>query len=139
MRQQVIDGLVDFGMTFSPQPFPGVSVMGSAVFPVRALVPAQPDVVPPDSLALEAFFARPTIIPDASTHLRDVADIACARIGRRPQPSVTTNSLDLMRALVKEGCGHGLTVLPPQTPVVSADGVWQLPFTDRGVPPLTCP
>ncbi|OLP57074.1 transcriptional regulator [Rhizobium rhizosphaerae] len=137
VRQQVIDGTADFGLTFSPQPMPGVAVTCSTAFCLRALLPALPGTAPPDGIALESFFACPTLIPDASTHVRDAVDIAAARIGRRPQPVASTNSLDLMRALVREGCGYGLAVLPPAAPVVGADGLWQLPFADRGLPPLT--
>ncbi|OLP62560.1 transcriptional regulator [Xaviernesmea oryzae] len=137
VRQQVIDGAADFGLTFSPQPMPGVSVTCSTVFSLRALLPALPEAAPPEGIALETFFSHPTLVPDASTHVRDAVDIAAARIGRRLQPVATMNSLDLMRALVREGCGYGLAVLPPAAPRIGADGLWQLPFTDRGLPPLT--
>lgn len=137
VRKLVLDGFADFGLTFSPRPLPGVTVTRSAPFHLRAVVPAARLPEPEATLSLEAFFQNPTIIPDASTHLRDTVDVAAARTGTRLRPVLTTNSLDLMRSMVREGAGFGLIALSQCAQVQRDDGLAYLRFSDRGLPPLT--
>lgn len=136
VRQLVTEGGADFGLTFSPPPLPGVNVTRSARFDLRAVVPAKTGESPPDSLSVEVFFRNPTIIPDASSHLRDAVDIAAARIQAPLQPVLITNSLQLMTAMAREACGFGLVAMAPGTPVCKGDGLWYPKFADRGLPPL---
>jgi DNA-binding transcriptional LysR family regulator len=136
VRQLVRDGGVDFGLTFSPPPLPGVVVTRSADFHLMAMLPATPGVKQPDSMSIEEFFQKPTIVPDASSHLRDVVDIAAARIGARSQPILTTNSLSLMRSMVREGCGIGVTAVAKGIPLKGDEGIHCSRIADRGLPPM---
>ncbi len=137
VRKLVLDGLADFGLTFSPRPLPGVTVTRSAPFHLHAVVPAGTVSAAETTLSLEAFFQNPIIIPDASTHLRDAVDIAAARTGTRLQPVLTTNSLDLMRSMVGECVGFGLIALSQGAEARHDNGLAYLPLSDRGLPPLT--
>lgn len=137
IRQMVLDGQADFGLTFSPPPLPGVTATRSARFHVRAVVPADGDVGAKRTMSLSEFFQRPTIIPDASVHLRDIVDIAAAKSRTRLQPILTTNNLELMRLMVREGCGFGLTALAQRSSTEASDGLAYLPLGDKSIPPLT--
>ncbi|HEX7789211.1 MAG TPA: LysR family transcriptional regulator, partial [Afipia sp.] len=53
------------------------------------------------------------------------------------QPVLTTNSLELMRSMVREGCGFGLVTTFNKTPAEHLDGLAYLPISDPGIPTLT--
>jgi DNA-binding transcriptional LysR family regulator len=136
VRQLVRDGGADFGLTFSPLPLPGVIVTRSADFHLVAMLPADSDAGQPDSISIEEFFKKPTIVPDTSSHLRDVVDIAAARSDARFQPVLTTNSLSLIRSMVREGCGFGVTAIASGMPLVHQDGLHYCRIDDKGLPPM---
>ncbi|QYA16545.1 LysR family transcriptional regulator [Rhizobium sp. AB2/73] len=136
VRQLVKDGNADFGLTFSPLPLPGVIVTRSADFHLIAMLPADPGVEQPASISIGEFFKKPTIVPDTSSHLRDVVDIAAARIDIRFQPVLTTNSLSLMRSMVREGCGFGVAAIASGMPLPHEDGLHYSRLADSGLPPM---
>ncbi|QDL93253.1 LysR family transcriptional regulator [Paroceanicella profunda] len=135
VRQMVIDGQADFGLTFSPRPLPGVAVARDIGFQPYALMPD--DGSGRRSTTLERFFSRPSIVPDASSHLRDMLDIAAARAGLSITPALTSNSPELMRELVREGCGHGMIALCPAAAGPPGPGIVALPFRAGVLPALT--
>jgi len=137
VRRMVLDGQADFGLTMSPQPLPGVAVTRAAQFHLRAVVTADSDLRLKNTISLSEFFQRPTIIPDASIHMRDIVDIAAAKNKVRLQPVLTTNNLELMRSMVREGCGFGLVTTFNKTLTERTDGLACMPISDPGIPPLT--
>ncbi|MFD1910962.1 LysR family transcriptional regulator [Halodurantibacterium flavum] len=137
IRQRVMDGQADFGLTFSPQPLPGVTVVRDMTFEPRALVPLAGAPAARRTLPLDQFFARPIIVPDASTHLRDVMDIAAARSKIRLAPVLTTNSLELICAMVRAGAGHGMVATHPKAPLTGLEGLACLPFPRGSMPGMT--
>lgn len=137
IRQLVIAGGADFGLTFAPQPMPGVEVIADATFVLCAVLPAEDRFARRSSLPLEIFFERPVIIPDTSTHLRDVLDIAAARSKVRLAPLLTTNSLELMRSMVAEGLGFGMICLREGDPLPQSGGLVTLPFPKSTMPKMT--
>ncbi|OCI93975.1 transcriptional regulator [Rhizobium sp. AC27/96] len=136
VRQLVREGGADFGLTFSPLPLPGVIVTRSTDFQLVAILPSAAGAEQPDRISMDEFFKRPTIVPDASSHLRDVVDIAAARINTRFQPVLTTNSLALMRSMVREGCGFGVTAIASGTPLEHEGGLHYARIDDAGLPPM---
>jgi DNA-binding transcriptional LysR family regulator len=137
VRQLVLDGQADFGLTMSPQPLPGVAVTRAVQFHLRAVVPVEHDLTRQKAISLSEFFQQPTIIPDASIHLRDIVDIAAAKTKMRLQPVLTTNNLELMRSMVREGCGFGLMTMLDKSSTALKEGLAYLPLTDKSIPPLT--
>lgn len=131
VRQMVIDGEADFGLTFSPRPLPGVSVLRDLSFQVRALVPD--DGSGRKCLSLEQFFARPTLVPEGTSHLRDILDVAAARAGMDLRPALSSNSLDLLRQLVREDCGNGLVLVYPGAFGDAGSGLTMLPLRGAGL------
>lgn len=133
VRQMVIEGEADFGLTFSPRPLPGVTVLRDLSFRVLALLPE--DDSARKSVTLERFFARPTLMPDGSSHLRDLLDIAAARAGTTLQPALSSNNLELLRQMVREGCGHGVLLAAGTELPRLEQGVQALPLRGAGLPP----
>lgn len=136
VRQLVKEGGADFGLTFSPLPLPGVIVTRSTDFHLIAMLPATAGAKQPNHISIGEFFKKPTIVPDASSHLRDVVDIAAARINIRFQPVLTTNSLALMRSMVREGCGFGVTAIASGMPLEHESGLHYARIDDDGLPPM---
>ena len=133
VRQMVIAGEADFGLTFSPRPLPGVSVLRELPFRVLALMPEDGR----KSVSLDRFFSRPVLVPDATSHLRDVLDNAAARAGVELAPVMTSNSLELLRQLVREGCGHGVIAACPDAFEGAGAGLAALPLRGAALPDLT--
>ncbi|MGE4327343.1 MAG: LysR family transcriptional regulator [Pseudodonghicola sp.] len=132
VRQMIIDGEADVGLTFSPRPLPGVTVLRDLPFQVLALLPD--DGSNRKSVSLDRFFQRPTVMPDAASHLRDILDIAAARAGVRIAPALTSNNLELLRQMVREGCGHGLIAVCPAAFQGPGAGLVALPLRGAGLP-----
>lgn len=136
IRQLVLSGSVDFGLTFAPQPMPGVDVVADSSFTLQAVLPKGDPISRRKTLPLELFFSRPIIVPDISTHLRDVLDIAAARSKVRLAPILTTNSLELARAMVVEGAGFGMVPLHRPQDAPQHDGLVTLPFARGEMPKM---
>lgn len=138
VRQMVIDGQVDFGLTFSPPPMPGVQVTAEARFVPHALLPETPTQTarPEETISIDAFFAAPMVLPESALHLRDIADILVSRVRREVANAVVTNSLELMHDLVAQGVGHGLVVLPERHAGSARPGLRWLPFAERNLPAI---
>ncbi|WP_417254392.1 LysR family transcriptional regulator [Celeribacter sp.] len=134
VRQMVIDGEVDFGLTFSPRPLPGVLILRELRFKIFALTPA--DGTTRKSISLERFFARPILMPDGTSHLRDILDIAAARAGVDFKLGLTSNNLELLRQLVREGSGHSVILACPATFSGPGEGLTALPLRGAGVSDL---
>jgi DNA-binding transcriptional LysR family regulator len=134
VRQMVMDGSVDFGLTFSPQPLPGVAVTASLQFNVRAVVPASYPVGGRNKISAGELFQQSIIIPDVNTHLRDVLDIVAARIRMKLQPVMTTNSIELIKAMVRQGMGVGIVTVSEGLSPVETDGIRFLEIDGRNTP-----
>ena len=133
----VLEGQADFGLTFSPQPMPGIEVVGAALFHLRAVLPAGDRLAAEPSVALNLFFEQPVIVPDTSMHLRDVIDIAAARARIRLAPILTTNSSVLMRRMVRERVGYGIEVFHAAEQVETGEGLAFRPFKRGAIPAMT--
>jgi DNA-binding transcriptional LysR family regulator len=130
----VTDGSVDFGLTFSPQPLPGVVVTASLLFSVRAVVPASYQTGGRNKISAGELFQQSVIIPDVNTHLRDVLEIVAARIRMKLQPVMTTNSIELIKAMVRQGMGVGIVTVSEGFSPVEADGIRFLEIDGKNTP-----
>lgn len=133
IRQRVIDGQADLGLTFSPPPMPGVEVVKACTFVPVALMAAADA---PSRIALDDFFARPLILPDSSMQLRDTADLLRSRLRSDSRPAMTVNSPDLAMELVRTGAGITLIVLPKVPAMMPPPGLGWVPFGHTRLPQL---
>lgn len=132
----VLEGQADFGLTFSPQPMPGIEVVGDTSFLLHAVLPADDRLAGQHTVALDQFFERPVIVPDTSMHLRDVIDIAAARARIRLTPILTTNSPELMRRMVREGVGYGIEAIHAADKSKPGEGLIRNPFKRGAIPAM---
>lgn len=137
IARAVLEGQADFGLTFSPQPMPGIEVVGDTPFHLHAVLPAGDRLAAEPSVALNLFFGQPVIVPDSSMHLRDVIDIAAARAKIRLAPILTTNSPALMRRMVGEGVGYGIEVFHADDPTDPGEDLVSRPFKRGAIPAMT--
>jgi DNA-binding transcriptional LysR family regulator len=134
VRQMVMEGAVDFGLTFAPQPLPGVVVTALLQFHVRAVVPASYPAGGRNKISAGELFQQSIIIPDANTHLRDVLDIVAARMRMKLQPVATTNSIELIKAMVRQGMGVGIVTVAEGLSAVETDGIKVLEIDGKNMP-----
>lgn len=137
IARAVLEGQADFGLTFSPQPMPGIEVVGATLLHLHAVLPAADRLAAGPSVALNQFFEQPVIVPDSSMHLRDVIDIAAARARIRLVPILTTNSAALMRRMVAEGAGYGIEVFHGADRTQPGEGLVTRPFKRGAIPTMT--
>jgi DNA-binding transcriptional LysR family regulator len=137
IARAVLEGQADFGLTFGPQPMPGVEVVGTRSLYMRAVLPAGDRLAAESSIALTQFFEQPVIVPDSSIHLRDVIDIAAARARIRLVPILTTNSSALMYRMVAEGVGYGIEVFHIGDKAQLGEGLVSRPFKRGAIPAMT--
>lgn len=137
IAKAVLEGEADFGLTFSPQPMPGIEVVGKTPIHLHAVLPAGDRLAGLPSVALNLFFEQPVIVPDTSRHLRDVIDIAAARAKIRLAPIMTTNSSELMRRMVGEGAGYGIDAVHAADKSEPGDGLVSRPFKRGSIPAMT--
>jgi DNA-binding transcriptional LysR family regulator len=137
VRQMVMEGSVDFGLTFTPQPLPGVAVTASLQFHVRAVVPASYPTGGRHKISAGELFQQPIIIPDANTHLRDVLDVVAAKMRMKLQPGMTTNSIELIKAMVKQGMGVGIVTVAEGLSLAETDGIKVLEIDGKNMPSFT--
>ncbi|MBU2867625.1 LysR family transcriptional regulator [Pacificibacter marinus] len=134
VRQMVIDGDMDLGLTFSPRPLPGVLILRELSFKIFALMPDTN--VQRKSVTLDQFFSRPILMPDGTSHLRDILDIAAARAGVDFQQALTANNLELLRQLVREGVGHSAVLTCANAFSGAGEGLTTLPIRGAGISDL---
>lgn len=134
VRQMVVEGAVDFGLTFAPPPLPGVTVTASLQFHVRAVVPVSYQIGARNRISVGELFQQSLIIPDANTHLRDVLDIVAARIRMKLQPVMTTNSIELIKAMVRQEMGVGIVTVAESLSHVESDGIKVVEIDGKHIP-----
>lgn len=136
IAKAVLEGQADFGLTFSPQPMPGIEVVGDTPFRLHAVLPAGDRLAGRPSVALNLFFEQPVIVPDTSMHLRDVIDVAAARAKIRLAPILTTNSSELMRRMVRVGAGYGIEAFHAVDKSEPGEGLVLRPFKRGTIPAM---
>lgn len=137
VRQLVLDGQADFGLSFNPQPSPVLRVERTAKFRLSALVPKDHPLAKLGSPSLAQCFQHPVIIPDASVYLRDVIDAAIAKSKARVQPILSANNLEFIKAMVAQGRGVGLMTTLGDASDHASSGLVCLTLSDKGLVPST--
>lgn len=114
----VIDNSVDIGLSMNPPILPGLVISNSAEFRLGVITPPNHPIAERKSVHLSDCLEHGVIIPDTSLALRGVIDRLLATSSAHPKVSATSNSLSMLKHLVRQNIGIGL--------VTKLDATWEI-------------
>ena len=109
-------GEVDIGLGFNLPATPGLRAMASFDIPLGAAVAARHPLARQKVVKLADLMGAPLVLAQTGSSLRDMIDLALAPLGLPIEPVVETNSMAMLKKLVKTGSGisfmNPLDILP---------------------------
>lgn len=107
----VLTGEVDVGLGFNIPATPGLRTLAMFDIPVGVVMPQGHRFAGQDRLELTDVVQERLVLAQPGTSLRDVINLVLAPLPMSVEPVLESNSIELMKQLVK--CGTGLTMLNP--------------------------
>lgn len=98
----------DIGLAFCAEPAPDISILARVAEPIMLAVPVGHDF--PSRVDLRAIAGLRMALPDPDFGIRRIVDRACAQVGVRIEPVLTSNVFETLRDFVR--CGAGAAILP---------------------------
>jgi DNA-binding transcriptional LysR family regulator len=135
VRDLVLEGKVDVGLSFNPQEVPALRIERAVKFRLGAVVPPNHPFAGLKSVKLSDCAQHPVIIPDEATSLRHVVDSAVAKTKINLRAVVTASSIALMKAMVAEGCGVGLLTSLDASLEIRSGKLVYVPLSDKAITP----
>lgn len=107
----VLTGEADIGLGFNIQAAPGLRTLAMFDVPVGVVMPPDHPLTAQDKLDLTDVIHEKMVLSQPGTSLRNVINLVLAPLTVSVEPLLETNSVELMKQLVKRGTG--LTMLNP--------------------------
>jgi len=107
----VLSGDVDIGLGFNIPATPGIRTLGNFDIPIGVVLPPGHRLIGPGPISLGDIVQERLLLAQAGTSLRDVINLALARLDVSVEPCLESNASEMLKKLVK--CGAGLTLLNP--------------------------
>lgn len=107
----VLTGEVDIGLGFNLPPTPGIRSLATFEVPLGVVVASGNTLAGQKSVQLSEIIDTPMVLARSTTSLRDVINLALAPLSIPVEPIVETNSMELLKQLVKTG--NGITFMNP--------------------------
>jgi DNA-binding transcriptional LysR family regulator len=107
----VISGEADIGLGFNIPATPGIRSLGNFDIPIGVVLPPGHWLIGPGPINLTDIVQEKLVLAQPGTSLRDVINLALARLDVHVEPVLETNASEMLKKLVK--CGAGLTMLNP--------------------------
>jgi DNA-binding transcriptional LysR family regulator len=104
----VISGEVDLGLGFNIPPTPGIRVLANFEVPIGVVLPPGHRLADRASISLADVTQERLALSNTGTSLRDRIDLAFAPLPVSIEPMIETNSLEMIKHLVKLGAGVSL-------------------------------
>ncbi|NMG41557.1 LysR family transcriptional regulator [Chelativorans sp. ZYF759] len=98
-------GEVDIGLGFNLPATPGLRTMASFELPLGAVVAARHPLARQKTAKLADLMGAPLVLAQSGSSLRDMIDLALAPLGLPIEPLVETNSMEMLKKLVRNGTG----------------------------------
>ena len=137
IEEWLIAGRIDLALLYDPRPDPRIRREALARERLYAVGPAARGFRPDRPVALAALAGDALIAASRGQRLRDVTDAAAVQAGIEFVPAVEANSLNVHKALVRDG--GGVTILPlgavmaevaagtlTAAPIVEPEIIWQV-------------
>ena len=103
--RQVREGLAEFGICFRTPPQDGIEVVARCHEPLLAALPRGHALAGRDSITLADLQPYPLALSTRHTGLGLLLDQACQKAGIILSTKLETNSIELLRRFVGQGCG----------------------------------
>lgn len=112
----LLSGEVDIGLGFNLPATPGLRTIASFNVPLGAVVPPRHFLARRKRIKLADLMNSPLVLAHAGSSLRDMIDLALAPVAAPIEPIVETNSMEMLKKLVRGGTGisfmNPLDILP---------------------------
>lgn len=126
-------GEVDIGLTFSRVAQKDVKVVLRHAAPIVALLPAGHELASARSLTLARLVAWPLALPDDSTTVRQMIDVAASRQQLVLEPALSTSHFGALLAFVLTGGGITLASKLSVRRLLERRELVAVPLRDRGL------
>ena len=130
---QVRHGDVDIGLTFSRVAERDIHVVCRHPAPIVALMRPDHGLARSRTLALSRLVQLPLALPDASTTLRQLIDVACSRQQLVVEPVLTTNHFGSLLAFVLHHGGITMASKVSVRPWIADRSLVAVPIRDSGM------
>ncbi|MBB3440276.1 LysR family transcriptional regulator [Rhizobium sp. BK379] len=107
----VLSGEVDIGLGFNIQATPGIRTLGNFDIPIGVVLPPGHPLIGSGPISLADVVQERLVLAQQGTSLREVINLAMARLDIPVEPVLETNASEMLKKLVK--CGAGLSMLNP--------------------------
>lgn len=101
----VLTGEADLGLGFNLPPTPGIRTLATFEVPLGIVVAPGNKLAQQKTVQLSDVADTPLVLARAETTLRNLVNLAFAPLSIVPEPLVETNSMELLKHLVKTGAG----------------------------------
>ncbi|WP_157268827.1 LysR family transcriptional regulator [Azohydromonas aeria] len=133
VSMKVRQGEADIGLTFSRAAERDIRVVHRQAAPVLAIMRPDHELCGARSLTLARLVACPLALPDASTTLRQMIDIACSRQQLVVEPVLTTNHVGALLGFVLHGGGITMASRGSVRQLIASGSVVAVPIRDSGM------
>jgi DNA-binding transcriptional LysR family regulator len=130
---KVRQGEADIGLTFSRAAARDIQVVHRQAAPVMAIMRPDHELAGARALTLARLVACPLALPDASSTLRQMIDIACSRQQLVVEPVLTTNHVGALLGFVMHGGGITMASRGSVRQLIAAGSVVAVPVRDSGM------
>lgn len=134
VTETVLRGDVDFGLTINPRLSPGLRILERRDFRIGAVLAPDHPLVAQSSVRLSDCMPYKLVIADTSLDLRVIVNQILARASAQPEVIASSNSILLMKELVRRGLGVGLLTKMDAGKEISAGELVYVPLADRHIP-----
>lgn len=130
---QVRQGAVDIALIFSRVPQKGIQVVYREAAPLVALLPPSHELACSRTLTLRRLSQCALALPDDSTTVRQMIDVAASRQQLVLEPALTSGSLNALLAFVLHGGGVTVASKVSVRHLVANGELVAVPLRDRGL------
>ena len=130
---KIRQGEADIGLTFSRASERDIKVVHRQTAPVMAIMRPDHELARARALTLSRLMACPLALPDASTTLRQMIDIACSRQQLVVEPVLTSNHVSALLGFVLHGGGITMASRGSVRQLIAAGVVVAVPIRDSGM------
>lgn len=137
MTNAVLAGEADMALTYNPPNSPGLRVVASHDLFIGIVVSPKHPLTRRRSLRLTDCIEFPIAVADSSMTIRPVVDLAFSRANLFLQPTIETNSIELMKKIARTG--QAITFLngTDVAEEVAAGEIRHLPVQELGTQPIS--